>query len=800
MPMYMGKVSNIKLKFKIGLFSVVLIVFISISLSILLLYRTRFIIRKEFDEKALTIAKNLAAKSELGVLVENKKILQQLTNELLLAEKDIINAEIYNKEGIVLSSKKIKGYNLIKPEYINKVSQPIEIPFEDLMEVSSPVATADEIIISEDTEVENVSKLSTAKELAEKMEVIGEIILEFNTEKTQKVIYQLSLAVAAVSFFFIVVGIIISFLFSATITRPIAELVYATEKISEGQLSYEAKIYSDDEIGILAKSFNKMTKDLKYHTDALESLTSSLEDKVKERTNELELMNEKLQESNIKIKESDRLKSEFLTRMSHELRTPLNAILGFSGILLSGIEGDLSEPVKDDVKRIENSGKHLLNLINNILDLSKIESGKMELHKEYVDIKDIIQEVISTTVSLVKEKGLDIKEEIDQDIPLIFVDKTRISQVIMNLISNAIKFTEAGYITVQARNREKEILLSISDTGIGIAEENIKKVFEEFSELAGVSGRYISSTGLGMAISKKFIEMHGGNIWVESIVGEGSTFHFTIPLAEQKIEDKAIEEEKDIYEEGPAVTTKLKTVLIVDDDPQVVSLYNRYLEKEGYKTIDVQLPEKVLETAKTVIPDVIILDILMPQRSGWEIIEELKKSPVTNKIPVIICSIVDEKNRGFALGATAYLIKPITKGELITVLNKIEQKMKNILIVDDNENDVKLIGKMLQPEGYQIYSAYSGEEGIKKIKAMPPDLIILDLMMPRVDGFAVIEELRSHKSLRHIPVIIITAKGLSEANIGEFQDNVKKLFHKGYFTKGELVNSVIQILKGFGDG
>jgi signal transduction histidine kinase/DNA-binding response OmpR family regulator len=783
----------INLKYKITFFSVLSIVAISLSISSILLFRTKKEIRTEFNQRTMSITKNFALESELGVLVENKKILSDLLEDLF-KEKDVVSAEIFNKEKNLLVKKQQK--KSINKRQMHVVVYPILISMKDLNAIRGKDSTKGDAWFSDEEMFINDKSKEAAKnslldegDLADIVtEEIGLVKIKFSTQNTDKVIYRITFIVVFVTAFFIIIGFLFSYFFSNTITSPVSELVRATEKISEGDLSYEITPKTKDEIGILTRSFNSMTKQLKHHMDELKKLTDGLDRKVKERTKELE-------EANVKLKEADKMKSEFLARMSHELRTPLNAILGFSGIMLSGVEGDINDTVKEDVKMIESSGKHLLGLINNILDLSKIEAGKMELHKEEISLKEVIDDVVSTAAALVGNKDVELRKEVGE-LPNIVADKVRIRQIFLNLISNALKFTEHGHVTIKSILKGKKIILSVEDTGIGIGRESIGKVFDEFTQLAGATGE-TKGTGLGMAITKKFVEMHGGRIWVESELGVGSTFWIILPIKSIKFEEMKyphLSAQKDANN-MKAIVDAAKTILVADDDKYIVSLYKKYLEAEGHTVITVSDGKEIVDKVKELIPDCVILDILMPHRTGWEIIEELKQIPETKDIPIIISSIIDEKNRGFALGAKAYLVKPVHKDELLFHLTRLTQKRARVLIIDDTKEDVIVLKKMLQEENYDVEQAYGGQEGLRLVSEFKPDLVLLDLMMPGTDGFTILEELQKNEDTKTIPVILVTGKEINYEDIAKFRDNVKDLLKKGTFTKDELVKDVLNIIK-----
>ncbi len=365
--------------------------------------------------------------------------------------------------------------------------------------------------------------------------------------------------------------------------------------------------------------------------------------------------------------------------MSHELRTPLNSIIGFSRVILKGIDGPITDLQQQDLTAIYNSGQHLLGLINDVLDLAKIEAGKMELSFDEINMTDIITSVMSTASGLVKDKSIKLIRNIQGEIPAVRADAIRVRQVLLNLLSNAAKFTDEGEIVVDASVQpgptgHAEILISVTDTGPGISPEDQEKLFQAFSQVDNSPTRKTGGTGLGLSISQQLIHMHGGRIGVHSALGKGSTFYFTLPLYRA--------------EEAKVETSGVKVILAVDDDPQVTALYERYLQPQGYQVVTLLDPTRTKERARQIKPFAITLDIMMPGYDGWQVLNDLKGDPETRDIPVIICSIIEEQERGFSLGAADYLLKPILEEDLLSALNRLngDGSIKEVLIVDDDPN------------------------------------------------------------------------------------------------------------------
>jgi len=490
------------------------------------------------------------------------------------------------------------------------------------------------------------------------------------------------------------------------------------------------------------------------------------------------------------MREVDRIKSQFLANMSHELRTPLNSIIGFSRVILKGIDGPVSEQQHQDLSAIYNSGQHLLGLINDILDHAKIDAGKLELSLEELNIVDTVNSVMSTTLGLIKDKPVKLKSDIETSVPTVRADPMRIRQVLINLISNAAKFTDEGSITISAQVQTgpkgiHEIMVSVTDTGGGISPEDQLKLFQAFSQVDSSPTRKTGGSGLGLSICQRMIELHGGKIGVNSAVGMGSTFYFTLPLFHQP------KNEQQSAGEG-------KIILCIDDDLQVVSLYERYLTPQGYKVIPVANPANAKDTAKRVKPYAITLDIMMPEIDGWTVLEQLKNDPETRNIPVIICSIVEEEEKGFSIGAADYLVKPILEEDLVIALNRLngDGKIKQVLIIDDSPDDLRLMEKILTDHSsYHPILAEGGEKGWEVISQQPPDAIILDLFMPDLDGFTILERLRTTEQLHNIPVVVVSGMDLTAEQKKQLENLGKHMLQKGMLNQDELFSTLEKALK-----
>jgi PAS domain S-box-containing protein len=527
-----------------------------------------------------------------------------------------------------------------------------------------------------------------------------------------------------------------------------------------------------------------------FTTDDL-SVLQSLADQVAVAINNATLYDES-QELIKNLKEVDQLKSQFLANMSHELRTPLNSIIGFSRVILKGIDGPVTDMQQQDLTAIYNSGQHLLGLINDILDLARIEAGKMELNFEEVHLSEMIHSVFSTAKGLVKEKQIQLVENVPSDMPTIRGDTMRVRQVLLNLISNAAKFTDEGSITVETRvqkapNGKLEALINVVDTGPGISPEGQERLFKAFSQVDGSATRKSGGSGLGLSICANLVQLHSGRIGVSSVEGSGSTFWFTMPLFDQPVEQ--IPQDK-------------KVILAIDDDPQVISLYERYLTPQGYHVVALSEPGRAKERIKELKPYAVTLDIMMPNIDGWSVLMDLKSDPSTRDIPIIICSIVEQTDKGFNLGAADYLVKPILEDDLVHALDRLNRKgsIQRVLVIDDDPNDLRLIEKILNEHGnYKPILAEGGRKGWEILNTNPPDAVILDIFMPEMDGFTILEKLREVPALHDIPVLVVSGGGLTNEQQKQLAEYGKRLIAKGSLKENDLLASIEDALKRIGD-
>lgn len=504
--------------------------------------------------------------------------------------------------------------------------------------------------------------------------------------------------------------------------------------------------------------------------------------------------NTALETANRNLDQANRTKSAFLANMSHELRTPLNAIIGFSEVLEDQTFGTLNAKQTKYVCNVRNSGKHLLNMINDILDLSKIEAGKLELRREKFPLAATVDGIMGIVQVLANKKSVTLTYEIDPALQEIEADPKHFKQVIYNLLSNAVKFTpEGGKVNLSALAQEaadpdsrRYVLISVSDTGIGIAPEDHSKVFSEFQQVDDSYSRHQEGTGLGLALSKKLVELHGGEIGFTSEKGRGSTFTFTIPLMHcpEGVGEEVLHGVR-VPASGQDERSEGELILVIEDEPRSAELISIYLSQAGYRVAHAADGDEGLRLAGELKPCAITLDIMLPKKDGWQVLTALKENPATRDIPVIISSMVDEKIMAYDLGAVDYVVKPLDRKELVVKLEalrasgKLRSATSRILVIDDHSKTLDLIYAFLEHNGYDVQGTTSGAEGLEWMKTNHYDAVILDLMMPQMSGFDVLDEMKRHPWGENIPVIVYTAKDVSHEEQARLGERIAALVSKG---------------------
>ncbi|MFC1523735.1 response regulator [Thermodesulfobacteriota bacterium] len=669
---------------------------------------------------------------------------------------------------------------------------------------------------------------------------------------------------------------------------------------SEGNLKARAEVSGKGEVmDAIAHHANLMLDNLGKLYERISSFSRELELEVARRTMMLREKTLLLERANRELRELDRLKSSFLANMSHELRTPMNSIIGYTELMLDRLDGEINDEQEKSLIKVDNNAKHLLQLINDILDMSKIESGKLELDPRVIDIRGLIESVVTSFETALNKKGLSLQLDFDEQFSKVYIDEDKIRQVLINLLSNAIKFTHQGEITIHVRPSDRGVRsgepplfveVAVEDTGIGIRGEDLSKLFDKFSQIDVSTIRQYEGTGLGLSIARGLVVLHKGVIWAESIPEQGTRFCFTLPARKEILDKPAdpiiemqmaeglarcFERSEEMFLQTPRyagetikcweythcgqtscpaygskesrcwlifgthckgtevaaypekvefckgceiierlileefeeteqmrpvigfeeIRKPVKTILAIDDNPEIIELIKKYLGDQ-YNVVGVLESEQAVEKAQEINPVAITLDILMPKKDGWHVLQDLKMNPRTQDIPVIILSIVDDKKQGFSLGAAEYLLKPIDKQLLLRKLKSLERisRIKKVLLVEHEPGTVELIGQVLDEAGYGIVTADNDRDAIRLIEEEKPDLIVMELIRSEASGVDLIEYIKTEEGVKNTPLIIIAHKYLSDEEIDELDGRIQAILHKGILSDEDLLHELKNIL------
>jgi signal transduction histidine kinase/CheY-like chemotaxis protein len=493
-------------------------------------------------------------------------------------------------------------------------------------------------------------------------------------------------------------------------------------------------------------------------------------------------------------------KSDFLASMSHELRTPLNAVIGFSEVLLERMFGELNERQAEYVQDILDAGRHLLALLNDVLDLSKVEAGRMELEVTTFPADDAIQSVLALVRERAGQLGVELRFDA-ADVPThITADELRLKQVLLNLIGNAVKFTpEGGTVTVRAWTGGPDVLITVADTGIGIAESDRSRIFDSFQQ-GTRSASSAEGTGLGLTLTRRIVELHGGRMWLESEVGLGSTFGLALP---RPVRPGA----PDTGWHAPAVEDARRAVVVIEDDPSSAELVAVHLEAAGLRPVLVRTGEEGLAAVRTLRPTAVVLDIHLPGMDGWDVLSVIKADPRIAGTPVVVVTVLPDRGRGFALGASDYLVKPVSKEELLgavwrAVAERVDQtsSRRDIVVIDDDPAALELVRATLEPHGWTVTTCSGGAEAISVIGSLLPSVVLVDLLMPDIDGFAVIDALHADPRTAAIPIVVLTAKSLTEQDRRRLQGRIEFVASKGELDLSWLADRLTQVAASGGAG
>jgi signal transduction histidine kinase/CheY-like chemotaxis protein len=611
-------------------------------------------------------------------------------------------------------------------------------------------------------------------------ETLGTIYIREDLEELRSRTATYTRAAAIVVLGSLLVALVLSSRLQKLISAPILKLADLESRVSrEKDFSLRAVKDSDDELGVLIDGFNDMLVQIQV------------------RDGELTIAKEAAEQAN-------RTKSAFLANMSHELRTPLNAIIGYSEMLQEEAEDTGNTEAVPDLKKIHGAGKHLLALINDILDLSKIEAGKMELFLETFEVRTLVDEVRATIHPLIEKNGNVLELDCPADVNGMHADVTRVRQILFNLLSNASKFTEGGTVRLEVRREDASdgdtIVFRVTDTGIGMTDEQLGKLFQAFSQADVSTSRKYGGTGLGLVICRRFAQMMGGDVSVASTYGQGSVFTVHLPARVKRPVKEATIAPTSAAALGLALSAPIPsadagtatrgTVLVIDDDPDACELMSRSLSKEGFHVLTATEGVEGLRLAREASPHVITLDVLMPGMDGWSVLRALKADPRLSTIPVIMITMADDRSTGYALGASDYLTKPIDRERLAASVQRYRHGSQTVLVVEDDDDTREMMVRTLANDGWTTHEAANGRVALERVRQAVPDLILLDLMMPEMDGFEFISHLRENEAWAAIPVVVLTAKDITPEDHLRLQGNVRKVFRKASFSRDELIEEI----------
>jgi PAS domain S-box-containing protein len=491
--------------------------------------------------------------------------------------------------------------------------------------------------------------------------------------------------------------------------------------------------------------------------------------------------------------EANRAKSQFLANMSHELRTPLSAVIGYSEMLEDEAEETGQQHLLEDLSKIKSNARHLLSLINDVLDISKIEANKMEVYSETFDVAEMLQDVAATVGSLMEKKQNRFAVDLPDDLGSMHSDVVKIRQVLINLLSNAAKFTEAGEIRLTARRLSDgdgdRVAFNVRDTGLGMTDEQVAKLFERFTQADISTTRRFGGTGLGLAITKAFADMLGGKISISSKPDVGSEFEIVFPTVAPVHDAETVETPAHT---DPQKAVEEDVVLVIDDDPAARDLLTRFLSKEGFSVRTAEDGRAGLRLAELLKPRVILLDVTMPRMDGWTVLRSLKDNPQLAAIPVVMCTIIDEQNLGFSLGASDYVMKPVNWEKLREVLARVQKDADkgNVLIVEDDDDTRKRVGGLLAKNGWTVAEAVNGQAALVEVERQLPSVVLLDLNMPEMDGFTFLRRFRANPEWAAVPVVVMTARDLSPGERAELSGNGARVLEKGAVRMQDLVDQL----------
>jgi signal transduction histidine kinase/DNA-binding response OmpR family regulator len=580
-------------------------------------------------------------------------------------------------------------------------------------------------------------------------------------------------------------------LVTSRMARPIRKLREGAARLGAGALEHRIRVTTGDELEALAGQFNAMA-------ERLQASRAELEARVEERTREVA-------EKSRALEVASRHKSEFLANMSHELRTPMNAIIGYSEMLQEDARAQHLDSMVPDLEKIQGAAHHLLGLINGVLDLSKIEAGKMELYLEEVDVGGLVAEVASTMGPVIARGGNRLAIDAPDRLGRVRTDVTKVRQCLFNLLGNAAKFTSGGVVTLEVAREAGAtadlLRLTVRDQGIGMSPAQVDRLFRPFTQADASTTRRFGGTGLGLTITRRFVELLGGTIEVESEEGRGSAFTVRLPAAAARPIATSVAPTEAAAPEAVAQPAgwrrrEAPVILVIDDDPDVRAIMERLLRRDGYRPVLASGGVEGLELARRLRPAAITLDVLMPGMDGWSVLSALKADPELAATPVVMCTIADDRRRAYALGAADFLTKPLDRAHLSALLRRHVRPgtAGAVLVVDDDPLVRRLAREVLEREGWAVAEAVDGRAALAQVQEVRPQLVILDLMMPQMDGFEFIEQFRASEAWRAIPVVVVTAKDLTAAERHRLSGSVSRILAKGAHPLAEVLGQLRELI------
>lgn len=622
---------------------------------------------------------------------------------------------------------------------------------------------------------------------------------------------------AGVTFTFslIIFGILLllatNYLLNRFVFRVLDELRQGAERIGGGDLTHPLPVRSEREVAEVGRAFNAMMHQLRARNAEIAKQTESLKAEIQERRR----VEQELIKARDAAEAASRAKSTFLATMSHELRTPLTAIIGYSQLMEQLVERGIYEHVAHDVSRIRAAGAHLLTLINDILDISKIEAGRMTVSAEYADVADLVRTAVNTVLPQMDKNRNRLQVHCPPDIGLLNSDATKVRQALINLLSNAAKFTEDGEVTLtvtrQAQDGKTWFRFEVADTGIGIPADKLDKLFKAFSQVDDSPTRKYGGTGLGLALSQRLCELIGGRITVQSTVGKGSVFTMEIPaelgdvLPAPTLRLADLPPAEDASEPPPvaadtAAPVSNAIVLVIDDDPTVGDLIRRIAPGNEVYVVTAETGAEGLRLATDLLPDLIVLDLKLPDLHGIEVLARLREAPELASIPVVVLTIDDQARRGLTLAVAEYLVKPVEPERLLAVVQRYCRRQdgelpSHILIIEDDQALAELVARTLRTAGWPVEVAFDGETGLTAALTRPPGLILLDYMLPKMDGLQLLEHLRADPIGQSIPVIFMTARDLTAGDRERLSQTVSAIQRKADLDLEQIVVRIRQMMQ-----